>query len=135
MGFGQMGPAKRNGNHELRALAQPACDIDRSAMQVHQFLHEREPDAGAFEGPALLSLDPMEALEKARQFMFGNADAGITHAEFDGLAVSADRDNNFAFEGELEGVGKKIENNLLPHVAIEPDWLPVTLTLHSAFET
>ncbi len=40
-----------------------AGGLHRSAMQMSQFLDQREPDAGAFMSTAVLALDPVESLE------------------------------------------------------------------------
>ena len=64
----QMRRAERDGHGECRAAADLAFDADGAAVQLDQFLHQREADAGAFERAALLAFDAMEALEQPRQF-------------------------------------------------------------------
>ena len=52
-----------------------AFDRDRAAMQAHQFVDQRQPDPGALERAAALTLDAVEALEDARDLLPRNADA------------------------------------------------------------
>ncbi len=94
-------------------------------MQPHQPLHQGQADPRALERPAGLALDAVEALEQARQFVGGNADPGILHAQLDGAAVrpGLHLDLDLAVERELEGIGQEIEDDLFPHVAIDIDGL------------
>jgi hypothetical protein len=48
-------------------------------MQLDQLLHQRQPDAGAFEGAALRAFDAMEAVEQARQLVQRDAGARVGH--------------------------------------------------------
>ena len=95
-----------------------------AAVQPHQLLDQREADAGALVGAAARALDPVEALEQPRQLGRGDADAGVARrsARPRGLR-SAERDRDPALEGELEGVGEQVEDDLLPHVAVDVDRL------------
>src|SRR6185437_7969963 len=67
----------------------------------------------------------MKALEEMRQLGLGDAGAGITHPELGVLAVGArrDLDRDLAVEGELERIRQEVEDDLLPHVAIDMDRL------------
>jgi hypothetical protein len=70
----QMRPAERHRDNKFGAAAKRAVDRDRAAMQLHEFLHQRESDAGAFVRTAFLAFDAMEALEQQGQFVRRNAD-------------------------------------------------------------
>src|SRR5262249_21645133 len=78
---GQVSHAQRDGHSELTASVDLALDAHLSAVQLHQFLHEREADAGAFVTAAMRALDAVETLEQARQLGFRNARASIAHRE------------------------------------------------------
>ena len=89
-------------------------------MQPGEFLDQREPDAGAFMGAAVLALDPLKALEQPGHLAFADSDSGVSHAQFyrPGTAARPER-LRFAFEGVLESVGDQIEDDLLPHLAVD----------------
>ena len=101
-------------------------------MQPHQFLHQREADARAFERAAPLALDPMEPFEEPGQFGPRDSDPGVADGQFGGPAVPrvAEPDRYAAFEGELERVRQQIEDDLLPHVAVDVDGLGQGLEVH-----
>ena len=56
-------------------------------MKTGQLLHERQADARAFVRAGSSVLDAVEALEHARKVGLGNADAGISDAQLDAIAV------------------------------------------------
>src|SRR5271157_5923680 len=63
-------------------------------------------------------LDAMEPLENARQLLGGDAGTGVTNGELGFAAGVSQPHFNPAFQRELEGIGKQVQNDLLPHVAI-----------------
>ena len=111
--------SERHRNDEGRTFPKLALGADGSAMQLDQFVNESEADATAFVRPAANVFDAMETLEHARQFLLGNADAGIANAQFDVIADLVQRNRDRTFEGELESVRNQIEDNLLPHGAVD----------------
>ena len=50
-------------------------------MELDQFLHQRQADAGAFVRAAAALFNPMEALEHARQFLGRNAHPGVANSQ------------------------------------------------------
>ena len=89
----------------VRAFAYRAVDPHGAAVLLHQFLHQRQADAGAFEGAALLTLDAVEPLEQPRQFALRNADAGIADHQLRRTFVVgdvSDPDGNASLQGEFE---------------------------------
>src|SRR6185295_19824534 len=62
---------------ERRALAEPARDLDLAAVRLGDVLDDREAEPG----PPLLAgaplVDPIEALEDARQGLLRDPDAGV----------------------------------------------------------
>ncbi len=66
-------------------------------------------------------LDAVEPLEHARQVRFGDTDAGIRDAQLHAVAGRAQFDRDLPLERELERVREQIQDDLLPHVAIDVD--------------
>ena len=56
-------------------------------MKPHEFMDEREPDAGAFVGAPDLTLDAMKAVEEARDLMRRDAGAGVADRELGASAA------------------------------------------------
>ena len=112
-----------------RRTAAPRPDLafrpNGPAVQLDEFLNQREANSGAFEGSTLLAFDAMKALEQARQLGLWNSNAGVADSQLRAPPIGCDPhiDRNFSLEGELEGVRDKIEDDLLPHVAIDIDRL------------
>ena len=90
-------------------------------MQPDQLLHESEADAAALDAAAARALDPVESLEQARQMLRRDAGTGVAHRDLRGPSIRAgpDLDRDLTFEGEFERIGNKIEDDLLPHVAVD----------------
>src|ERR1700677_5115432 len=70
-------------------------------------------------GAAASIFDPVEAVKEPWKFLLRNPDASVLNSQFDMVIRRRQGDCNLAFEGKLEGVGDQIEDNLLPHVAID----------------
>ena len=65
------------------------------------------------------AFDAVEAFKEPWNFGFCNACARIAHREQCLLPISSKTDPDLAIEGEFEGVGQKIEDDLFPHVAVD----------------
>src|SRR5262245_4651707 len=90
-------------------------------MEFDELLHQSEANSGTFMGASGGSLDAVEALEQAGELARGHPDPGISNLEH-GMRLGAGKLNvDAAREGELEGVGEEIEDDLLPHVSIDID--------------
>jgi hypothetical protein len=63
--------------------------------------------------------DAVKAFEDVGQCRFRNADAGIGDLELDEIAAPSELYGDAAVEGVLEGVGEEIEDDFLPHVAVD----------------
>ena len=72
---------------EGAASAEHALRSTVAAMQAHQFLHQRQADAGAFLGAAALALDAVEALEQARQLLRGECPTPVSRTVSSHAAV------------------------------------------------
>ena len=118
-----MPSAKGDGNGEAGAFANLTLGINGTPMQPHKFLYECQTNSRAFVGSAFLAFDAMETLEQAWQFRCRNTGTRITHDKLGKTAIvrSLNADGEAAFEGKLERVGHKVEDDLLPHVAIDID--------------
>ena len=89
----------------LDAVISPPCSS-------HELLHQREADAGALVVRPRAPLDPVEALEQARQLGLRDADAGVAHRELDGrrprgasaTAISPSKVNLKALERRLRTI-------------------------------
>jgi hypothetical protein len=90
-------------------------------MQASQFLDQREANASAFVRAAVLALDSVKSLEQPGQFFLGNSHSRVLHAQLHAPVAGrfAQRNRNLTFEGVLESVRDQIENDLLPHVAVD----------------
>src|SRR5271166_2556003 len=103
---------------------------DRPTMESHQFLDQGESYSRAFVGTPAGSLNAVEAFEQVRQLMFSNTNAGISDLQLNGIPDGLQVHRYPACESELKSVGQKIEYNLLPHIAININWLGNGRALH-----
>ncbi len=117
----EMRHPKGNADGDCRAHALLARRGDGSAVQANQLVDQRQADAGSLERAAALRLDAMEPLEQSRHLLRRDADAGVAHGQRSGVAVGAKPHFDRTLECELQRVRKQIENDLLPHRAIDVD--------------
>ena len=61
---------------------------------------------------------PVEALEQVGQLVGGDAGPGVADGQLRRTAGAANADLDRPVESELEGVGKEVEDDLFPHVAV-----------------
>ncbi len=115
-----MRAALRETHGEDRARALGAVDLNRAALQLDEFLHERKADADALAGPAGITL--IEAVEDVRELIARDAGARVRDNDFGRIlrdgAADADGDGAAA-RRELERVGEQVVDDLLDHLAIE----------------
>ena len=90
-------------------------------MELDELVNEREADSRSLVASALNAFDAVEAFEDTRQLVFGNAGSGIFHFEQRPLVPCRNRHDDAPLQGELERVRNKVEDDLLPHVAIDMD--------------
>jgi hypothetical protein len=115
----QMVRAQRHRDRERRAFVDDAVRCDRSAVQLDQLQHQREPDAAAFVRAPARVLDAVKAFEQARDVLGRDARARVAHAQLDARSALTQRDRDLAFERELERVRQQVQADLLPHVAVD----------------
>src|SRR5262245_17616148 len=99
---------ERNADAERRAAVRLAFDGDSTAMQLHQFLHQCQPDAAALVTAAFCPFDAIEALEQPAQRLGRDSAAGVTHAEDGRVPSRTECNGDLALERELEGVGEQV---------------------------
>ena len=61
----------------------------------------------------------MKTVKQTGNLMRGNAHAGIAHAQFHRVAHLLQANRNLPLKREFKRVGDRIENDLLPHVAVD----------------
>ena len=106
-------------HRERRSFALFAFHGDLSALNLRQFLHQREADADALILPAGGAIRLPEPVENMRQILLRNAHAGVFHQqdEFIALLLRA-QIHPPSCRRELQGVEQQIEQNLFEFVAI-----------------
>src|SRR5579871_3750387 len=77
----------------------------------------------------------MEPLEQSRYCFRRYADSCISNSKLGEVSGEIQADRNFSIEGKFEGVGDQIQNNLLPHVAINIDRLAQVGAIHHQIQT
>ena len=92
-------------------------------MKPRQLLHQREANAGSLMGTSLRAGHAMEAFEDLRQLVIGYADARVVHDKLEMRTSLPQGNPDPAVVGELEGIRDEIEDNLLPHLAIDESFL------------
>src|SRR5689334_15113447 len=70
-------PLARQGYRHFRTFAQFRLQVERSAVQVNEVLHNRQPEAGAAFGGFMRERALAERLQDARDLFLGNTRPGI----------------------------------------------------------
>src|SRR5262249_27282849 len=114
---------RRNPHRERRPGSLRALYSDAATMPAPTFVHQCQTNAGSFVRAPARVLHPVESFEHTRHVRRWNARARVTYRELDAIVHPSKPDGDLAFEGELERVGEKVQDDLLPHVAIDVDRL------------
>ena len=88
-------------------------------MQLDQLIDQGQADAGPFQRPAALPLDPMEAVKDVRQLGFWDANPGIANRQRGAFAVRRDAHEDAARQCVFERIRYQVENNTFPHFFID----------------
>src|SRR5262245_27356461 len=96
-----------------------AVDVNEAAVNLHQLVHECEPDTRPLVRSRLRVRDPMEAFEDVWKLVTGDADPGVLNNQLGHAVSHAGADANLASKGVLERIREESENDLLPQVAVE----------------
>src|SRR5262245_53081050 len=94
-----------------------------AAIQLDQFLHEREPNARTFMRPSLRTFHAVKTLEQMCHFLRRYSDASVADAHFHAFGLLFERDFNLAFKCELESIREQVEDDFFPHLAVNVDRL------------
>lgn len=90
-------------------------------MQSGDLPHERQPDPRPLECAGTRAPHAMESLEKVRQFLRRDARPSVGDGQDSAASVGAQPHDDLALKGELERVGKQVEDDFLPHLAVHMD--------------
>src|SRR5580704_13897695 len=123
--------ASRYRYRECAASANSTLQPHTTAMELHQFLNQRQSDPCTFVRPGARVLDAMKAFEHPFAVFFGNSHPRVAYLQLHNAVHCSQLDGNLAFKRELEGIGDQIYNDLLPHVTIHVHRLRDRLTSHS----
>ena len=95
-----------------------------AAMQPHEIVHERQSDAGAFVRSRARALDAVEPLEDPRHLVGARCRRRCRAPTSDTLVAEIRQaDLDAALKRELQRVREQVEDDLLPHRAIDRDRL------------
>src|SRR5262249_25197396 len=104
---------------QRRPPAGGAVGFDATAVQTHQLVYQRQSDATALLGAPRRTLHAVETLEPARHPGCGDPDAGVGTLEPGAGTLGPQPHGTAPLQRELEGVGDRVEDYLLPHVAVD----------------
>ena len=113
-----------NGTVTVKVVPCPTCS--RPKYCRHAGGQVRAQEQARYRCPhACDRADPRRdgTVQTARQIRFGNSDAGIAHDEHGVGSFGVDCNLDPAVQREFECVGNQVENDLLPHVAVDVDRL------------
>ncbi len=123
LGGVQVRAAQRYADAERRALPNRALGIDGAAVQSREIADQCEADACPLVGSRLRAAHAMKALEELRQVVGRDAHTGVAHAQLGAVTGAPKRDGDAAFKGKFQRVGEQVEENPLPHRAVDEDGL------------
>src|SRR6476620_8146186 len=103
-------------------------------MQADELLYKCQADTTTLVCSATRIGNPMKALEDMRELIVRYSRARIAHAQLKMLAATLQFNLDLALEGVLERVGDEIEDDFLPHVAINVGRLAQRGTVDSQLE-
>src|SRR6185437_1410412 len=114
-----MTAAPRDRNPE--GCAEPGFAFDRhaAAVQFDKLLDERQADTRSFLSSAFGTFHPMKTLEQPRYLVRRDTDAGVANRQDEVVVLHSELYFDRTVQGELEGVGQKIEHDFFPHLAID----------------
>src|SRR6185437_5062777 len=92
----QMLGSERQRDLEDRAAARLALRADAAAMQSGELLNQCQTNAGTLVRATLGALDAVKSLEQTRQFVSGNASAGVHDLQQGAASLAPQPDRNAA---------------------------------------
>src|SRR6476646_1778742 len=100
--------AEWNGNNEPGPAIELAFHAHVATMQIDQLPHKRQPDPAAFIRTPSRTLDAVETLKQAWNFIRRNACAGVAHGQLRRRIRSAEGNFDLSFKGKLERVREQV---------------------------
>src|SRR5580704_19476808 len=94
-------------------------------------MDQSQPDPTPLMGPTRYIRNTIESFEQSRDGFRRNSYSCVPNPKLGHVARAMYADGNFSLEGEFEGVGNQVQNNLLPHIAIHVDRLTKLGTIHN----
>src|SRR5438445_988086 len=120
-----LGVDVRENDAEDRAVSLLALERDPAAHLFHEPFGQRETEPGPWHVDASL-VEPLEHSEHAVVGVARNADAGVSHTDFQiGATRSRRKPDRPTARGELHGVRKQVEEDLTNPRLIDEDALSV----------
>ena len=117
---GRCAAPQRQRDREGRARPAALSTRHGAAVQLDQLLHEREADAGALVRARPRALHAVEALEERAAARSAGMPMPVSRTASTACVVATvQRDRDLAVEGELERVREEVEDDLLPHLAVD----------------
>src|SRR5215467_14519175 len=103
---------------ERRALVLTALRPDAAAVELDEFLADRQPEAGASGAAGDGIIELLEWLEQPRQVVLPDPDPGVGNAQPGGVGLGDDAHPHPPLPGELDRVGEPLAHDLLALGAI-----------------
>ena len=113
--------ADRETHREHRSFSEDAGDVDGAAVDGDQLADQGQADAGTLVRARRRPFDAVKSIEHVGEIVRRDADPGVSHAELDVSVGRRHRHPDRALERELERVRQQIEDDLLPHLAVDVD--------------
>src|SRR5688572_29302675 len=105
------GLEQRQGQGHGRSFSNRACDYNLAAMQFDASLHNRQPQAGAWDMADVLAA--MESVEQPFQVLLRDADASIANPANCHPSLAFDfKINRAFFGGILDGIAEEVAENV-----------------------
>src|SRR5579875_3250451 len=102
------------GDGNRGAVAELALELEPAAMELHEPAREGQAEAGALVAAAQAAVHLAEALERLRDILGGDADAGIGHGDGDAALVKEDRGRHAPLgRGEFHRIRQQVEQHLM----------------------
>src|SRR5262245_28691602 len=122
---GSQHPAFGQANNGFRALAQLRAQLESTAVQGHEVVHDGQSKSGSALRRLVRQRALPERLHDARDLLLGDARPRVLNAEHLPTvwrAGDGERDAAAA-RRELQGVGQEVEADLADGALVGPDWL------------
>jgi len=126
-----------NVNDERHALPECTFDLHMTTVKGDELLSQSEAHSGSFERTPFLVVHTMEVFEDTMYFVSRNSDASVLNRERRMMFVGGENTayGDLSGQGEFERVSNHIEDDFLPHIPINPNWLFFPVHDHLEFDS